>query len=290
MNCIELKNITKSFGTVTALDNINLKFEENKIYGLLGRNGAGKSTLLNIISNRIFANQGDVYINGISAVEDDTAQRNLYLMSEKTLYPEKMKIKDIFKWTKEFYPLFDMKYAENLAGQFDLNLNKSVRTLSTGYTSIFKVIIAMAVNTPFMLLDEPVLGLDANHRDLFYQLLIERYSKNPCTIVISTHLIEEVSNVIEQVIIIKKGSIIKNETRDELLEKGYTISGKASAVDSYIQNKNVIGVDSLGGLKTAYILRDQKELASPDQVLQIPEDLELSELDLQKLFIKLTNE
>lgn len=289
MSCIEIKNVTKNFGTTRALDNINLKFEENKIYGLLGRNGAGKSTLLNVITNRIFSNDGEVIVDGLLAKENDEAQKNIYLMSEKTLYPEKMKIKEIFKWTKEFYPLFDTEYAKNLADQFALNLNKTVRTLSTGYTSIFKVIIAMAVNTPYMLLDEPVLGLDANHRDLFYKLLIERYSKDPCTIVISTHLIEEVSNVVEQVVIIKEGKIIKNESRDDLLEKGYTISGKATDIDRYIQGKNVIGTDVLGGLKTAYIL-EKLERNIEKEYPVIPNGLEVSKLDLQKLFIKLTNE
>lgn len=287
MSCIEIKNITKNYKDTRALDNINLKFEENKIYGLLGRNGAGKSTLLNIIANRIFPSDGEVFIDGLVAKENDKAQNNIYLMSEKTLYPEKMKIRDIFKWTKEFYPLFDIEYATSLAGQFELNVNKAVRALSTGYTSIFKVIIAMSVNTPYMLLDEPVLGLDANHRDLFYKLLIERYSKNPCTIIISTHLIEEVSNVVEQVVIIKEGKIIKNESTEELLAKGYTVSGKTSAVDNYIQGKNVIGTDMLGGLKTAYILGKLDEAAADRN---LSNGLEFSKLDLQKLFIKLTNE
>lgn len=287
MSCIEIKNITKNYKDTRALDNINLKFEENKIYGLLGRNGAGKSTLLNIITNRIFPSEGEVFIDGMSAKENDNAQNKIYLMSEKNLYPDKMKIREIFQWTKEFYPLFDIKYAESLADQFELNVNKAVRALSTGYTSIFKVIIAMSVNTPYMLLDEPVLGLDANHRDMFYKLLIERYSKNPCTIIISTHLIEEVSNVVEQVVIIKEGKIIKNESTEELLSKGYTVSGKASVIDHYIQGKNVIGTDMLGGLKTAYIM-DKPDIAATDR--NISEGLEFTKLDLQKLFIKLTNE
>lgn len=288
MNCIEIKNITMNYGNTCALDSVSLKFEENKIYGLLGRNGAGKSTLMNVITNRIFANEGEILIDGILARENDRALKNIYLMSEKTLYPDKMKIREIFQWTKEFYPLFDIEYAKSLADQFGLKVNKTVKSLSTGYCSIFKVIIAMAVNTPYILLDEPVLGLDANHRDLFYQLLIEKYSKNPCTIVISTHLIEEVSNVVEQVVIIKEGKIIKNESRDDLLAKGYTISGKVSEVDHYIQGKNVIGTDSLGGLKTAYIL---EEIGDPSEFHRnLPDGLEISKLDLQKLFIKITNE
>lgn len=279
---IEIKNLTKQFGSNKALDNVNLTFEEHKIYGLLGRNGAGKSTLLNIISNRLFADTGSVFINGMPAQENDEAQKQIYLMSERDLYPMKMKIKDIFRWSKEFYPTFDMDFAMNLAEQFELNVKKEVRALSTGFGSIYKLIVALSVNTPYVFLDEPVLGLDANNRDLFYRVLIERYSAHPATYVLSTHLIEEISTIIEEIVIIKHGSIIRNESRDELLSKGYTVSGPAALVDQYCIGKNVIGMDTLGGLKSSYIM------GLPNRV-DLPNGLELGKLDLQKLFVKLTN-
>lgn len=282
MKGIDVKQVTKRFGDICALDQVSLCFEENKIYGLLGRNGAGKSTLLNAISNRIFPDQGEIYVNGLPAMENDQAQQQIYLMSEQTLYPEKMRLKEVFRWTKNFYPDFDLAYAESLAEQFQLDTKKRVNSLSTGYSSIFKIILALSVNTPYVLLDEPVLGLDANHRDLFYRILIEKYSSSPCTIVISTHLIEEVSGIIEDIVIIKQGKIICRESCESLLAKGYTVSGKASAIDAFIEGKKVIGIDSLGGLKTAYIM---EPLVSGD----IPAELEVTKLDLQKLFIQLTN-
>ncbi|MDF2567296.1 MAG: ABC-type multidrug transport system, ATPase component [Oscillospiraceae bacterium] len=282
MNKIEIKGISKQFGNVWALSDIDLNFEENKIYGLLGRNGAGKSTLLNIITNKIFASSGEVRVNGENAIENDHALKNVFLMSEKNYYPNNMKIREIFKWSKEFYPGFDMDYANNLAIKFGLNINKRVKELSTGYSSIFKIIIALSVPVQFILLDEPVLGLDANHRDLFYRLLIENYQQNPRTIVISTHLIEEVSNVIEDIIIIKDGKILKNESVEELLSKGYSVAGSAAAIDDFITGKNVISCDSFGGLKTACVL------GKIDKT-QIPQGIEVNKLDLQKLFIQLTN-
>lgn len=281
-NRIEIRNVSKNYGDVCALETINLTFKENKIYGLLGRNGAGKSTLLNIITNRIFPNSGEVLINNVPAAENDKALQKIYMMSEQTMYPDKMKVRDAIKWSRDFYPEFDMEYAKELADQFHLNTNKRIKGLSTGYNSIFKIIIALSVNTPFVLLDEPVLGLDANHRDLFYRILIEKYSKHPCTFIISTHLIEEVSNLIEDIIIIKDGGIITNESCEELLSKGYTISGNASLVDRYISDKEVIGTDILGGLKTAYILGKPNKATLPDT-------LELTKLNMQKLFIQLTN-
>lgn len=282
MNCIEVKDISKKFGNVEALSQLSLRFEENKIYGLLGRNGAGKSTLLNLISNRIFADSGEIFINNMPAAENARAQSLLYLMSEQTLFPEKMKIRDAFKWTQNFYPDFDLEYAENLADRFSLDTKKKIKTLSTGYTSIFKVITALSVGTPYVLLDEPVLGLDAGHRELFYKVLLETYGHRPCCMILSTHLIEEAAGVIEDIVIIKQGKIIENDSCESLLSKGYTVSGKSSTVDAFIEGKTVMGIDMLGGLKTAYIM------GSLDRN-EVPEELEVSRLDLQKLFVQLTN-
>lgn len=282
MTGIEVINISKRFKDTVALDHVNLFFEEEKIYGLLGRNGAGKSTLLNVISNRIFPDEGKVLLNGMPVRENDQALEQIYLMSEKTLYPESMKIKEIFKWSKEFYKNFDVEFAMNMAEQFKLDVKKKVKGLSTGYTSIFKNVIALSVNVPYVFLDEPVLGLDANHRELFYKILIEKYSENPFTAVISTHLIEEVSSVIEDIVIIKNGQVIRSETREDLLSRGYTVSGNGALVDTYLRGKEVIGSEALGGLKTAYVI------GRPDRA-NLPEGLEITGLDLQKLFIQLTN-
>lgn len=282
MSGIEVRNTSKNFGNVHALKAVSVHFEENKIYGLLGRNGAGKSTLLNVITGRIFADGGEVLVDGEAALENDRALGKIYMMSEKNYYPVGMKIRDVFKWTKEFYPDFDIAYANRLAERFELNTDKKVRTLSTGYSSIFKLITALSTNARYILLDEPVLGLDANHRDMFYRILIEKYSENPCTVIISTHLIEEAAGVIDHVVIIKDGEIIKDESRDDLMSKGYTATGAASVVDSFIADKNVLGTDSLGGLKTAYIsgMLDRSS---------VPSGIEISKMDLQRLFIQLTN-
>lgn len=282
---IEVKNVTKKFGETTAIDDISLCFEENKIYGLLGRNGAGKSTLLNIITNRIFQNSGEVIIDNMDNRNNDKALHNIYLMSEKNYYPGNMTIKDIFQWSQEFYNSFNMPYALKLSDEFGLNVKKKLKEISTGYSSIFKIIIALSLDVPFVFLDEPVLGLDANHRELFYKRLLENYIDHPRTFVISTHLIEEISTLIEDIIIIKEGKVIKNQSCEELLESGYTVSGLASCVDDFISDKNVIGTDILGGLKSAYVLGNRKDITDET----IAKDLEISKLDLQKLFIHLTN-
>lgn len=282
MNAIQINHVTKKFKDVTALNDVTLTFEYGKIYGLLGRNGAGKSTLLNVITNRLFPDSGDVIIDGISAKENDDAQHKIFLMSEVNLYPKNFKVKDVFYYTKQFYGSFDMEHAYKLCDIFALDPKKKIMKLSTGYTSIYKLITALCVDIPYVIFDEPVLGLDANHRDIFYKLLIEHYSETGHTYIISTHLIEEISGIIEDIVIIKDGNVIKAESCEHLLQNGYTISGKAALIDSYMIDKQVIGCDQLGGLKTAYILGAYEKN-------QLPDGLEISPMDLQKLFIQLTN-
>lgn len=278
---IEIKNVSKSFSKIQALKDVTLTFEDGMIYGLLGRNGAGKSTLLNIITNRIFASSGEVLIDGENAEDNDNAMSKVYIMSDAPLYPKDFKIKEIFKWTKEFYKDFDLELAEKYAKKLGLDTNKKIKSLSTGFASIYKLVIALSVNTPYLLLDEPVLGLDANNRELFYSLLIEKYAEEPFTIIISTHLIEEISSIIEHAIVIDNGEILIDKSRDELLSMGYAVSGKTDDVNAYIAGKEIIGEDNLGGLKTAYIF------GTPDS--NVPDSIEITKLDLQKLFVKLTN-
>ncbi|MBN2879620.1 MAG: ABC transporter ATP-binding protein [Clostridia bacterium] len=281
MSNINLVNINKNYRDVAALKNVNLTFERNKIYGLLGRNGAGKTTLLNILSNRIFPTSGQVVIDDKNINDIPKQISNIYLSGESNLLPESMKVKEIFKWTKEFIPSFDGELALRLAQAFELPIKKRVQSLSTGYLTILKDILALCANTEFVFFDEPVLGLDANHREMFYKFLLECYVNNDSTYVVSTHHIDEVANIIENIIIINEGSIIRDTTCESLLSEGYTISGKIEDVDKYIADKNVIGFDTLANTKSAYIL-------SAEKITELPESLQVSRINLQKLFIELT--
>jgi ABC-2 type transport system ATP-binding protein len=282
MSVIEVRNTTKKYGPTMALNNVSTTFEGGCIYGLLGRNGAGKTTLLNVITDKIFPTEGIVNIDGENVHENDTALSKVYCMTEKGLYPGSMTIQEILKWTAEFYPGTDMEYAYQLADKFSLSLKKKQKALSTGYMSIFKIIIALSCSAPILLLDEPVLGLDANFRDLFYKELIRNFSAKPRTIVLSTHLIEEAAEVIEKVVIISNGRIILQDDVQNVLTMGYTVTGPQRMVDEYTQGKNVLGVDMLGGMKSAYLL----DKLSPESV---PQGIEISRMRLQSLFIHLTN-
>lgn len=279
---IECKHITQTFGKLTALDDISVNFEKGKITGLLGRNGAGKSTLLNIISNRIIPTKGEVYIDLLPADENAKAQEKVFHMHSAQMYPESMRVKEAFYWTNEFYPNFDLEEAKRYANAFKLPLAQKIRKLSTGYQSIFMLVNVLASNAEYLLFDEPVLGLDVNNRDFFYRILLEKYAQNECGIIVSTHLIEEVEEILEDIVIIHEGKILKNESVENLLQSAYQISGPAALLDEFVKGKVVLHSHALGGLKTVVIKGSLHE--------NLPMGLEKNKVDLREIFIQLTGQ
>jgi ABC-2 type transport system ATP-binding protein len=280
---IEARELTKIYGETVALDNVSLTLDEAKIYGLLGRNGAGKTTLLNIMTGRTHPTRGSITIDGEPVWENDRVLGSVFYMTEQNLYPASRRVREVFKWTKEFYPAFDLAYAEELARRFELNTKKKSKELSTGYASIFKAILTLASGAKIMLFDEPVLGLDANHRELLYREILANYSESPKTMILSTHLIEEISDVLEEVIIIKKGQIILKQSVEDLLLSAHTVYGEASKVDQYIQGKSCVAAEGLQNFKSVILL------GAADRTLAKSLDLEIGKAELQKLFIGLTN-
>lgn len=284
MNIIKIKDITKIYGKKTkALDNVNLTIEPNKIHGLLGRNGAGKTTLLNIMTNKILPTNGDVTIGGETVIENDKVlSKILYIMVDST-FP--WKIHKVFRRMSEFYPEFDIEYANSLVEKFEINISKDSKGMSTGEASIFRAIVALASNAEILLLDEPVLGVDPNHREMLYKEIIKNYSEKPKTIIISTHLIKEVATVIEEVTIIKNGEIIRNQSVDTLLASAYAISGRAEDVDEYLTNRKYTSIEVIGESKTVIVLEDVKD---KDVKLASKLSIQIGDVELQKLCMSLT--
>lgn len=284
MKPIEIQQLKKQFGQQVVLDEINLTLKPETIYALLGRNGAGKSTLFNIIANRIPQTDGTVTIEGQPISNNDQVLNRLYLMSEVNLYPPRMRVDEVFKTTAALYQGFDVAFADRMVSEFGLNPKTRFNKLSTGYRSILKLIVALAVDVDYVFLDEPTLGLDANHRELFYSLLMETYAERPRTFVISTHLIEEIANLVEQVLVLQNGQLTVNDTAEHLSQLGLAVTGPVADVQAYTAGLNVIGHEALGKLRVDYIYGEL------DEQREIPDTVSISHLDLQKLFIYLTSQ
>lgn len=270
-------NLTRKFGDTTALNGVNLCLDEPKIYGLLGRNGAGKTTLLRLITNYIQPTEGSITLDEQNVWENEKTQRQIFLVTETSYFAE-MNANNLIQLMSEIYPSFDKQQCMDYAKRFELDLNKKYTALSTGYKSVLRAVLSLSVHTPFLFLDEPTLGMDAFHRELFYKLLIESYSESPSCILLSTHLISEVEGLLENVIILDHGKVLIDESSEQLLAQGYCVSGRISDVDDYCSGKNVIGSSVVGGLKTTAVLGERE---------QVPDTLEITGLSLQQLFVQL---
>ncbi|MEG0254997.1 ABC transporter ATP-binding protein [Vagococcus sp.] len=277
---LKVKNVSKKYKDKMALSDVTINFKEQTIYGLLGRNGAGKSTLLNIVNNRSFPSTGEVLLDDESVIDNETLLNQIYLMSEDNLFPSTMKVKEIFKISEEFYGSFDWPFANELADSFDLNQKATFKKLSTGYRSIAKLITALCVPCRYVFLDEPVLGLDAGHRQLFYEALIETFEKNPRTFIISTHLIEEITNLLESVVVLEKGKVTVQEDVETILQQNHTLSGPRNLVMELTKNMTVIGKEEIGEFINVYVTGDFPE--------NLPQDVTVSSLSLQNYFVQLT--
>lgn len=284
---LELKNISKSYENTLVLDNINLKLEANKIYGLLGRNGIGKTTLLNIISNQIRSSSGYVSLNGENLFENPHAMDNVAIMKESGFGIDDIKTKKIFKSAKILYKNWDEGYKDFLIKEFSLNTKKNYSKLSRGNKTIVGLVIALASRAPLTLFDEPSLGLDAGHRYRFYELLLKDMENYPRTVIISTHLIDEVTNLFEEVIILKdSGHYIKEEVTD-LLEKAYFLTGRFEKMEAVIRDKSVIDKKEFG---TNTIIAIFDNLSGEEKKELRENGVDISPIPLQKLFVLLTEE
>ena len=175
---LEFKHVTKNFGNLKAIDDINLVLEDKKIYGLLGRNGAGKTTLMRCLAGWYTLDEGEILLDGKKIYGDDQQLSRIFFMSEANTWPKDMNFIETAQACKEFYGNdFVKEVALSYAEKFNLNTKKKLSKLSTGYISIFKICLTLAMDTDIVIYDEPVLGLDANHRQLFYSLLVESYTR-----------------------------------------------------------------------------------------------------------------
>ena len=273
---IELKRVTKQYGQATVLKKITLSIDEPGIYCLLGRNGAGKTTLLKSIAGYQNVSSGTIQVDGktITTSTLDTGVSYIENFAKHFNLP----VQKLLRIASEVNPNYDYDFALEMMERFELEGKKKFRHLSLGMKTMVSTIICLASNKEVILLDEPVLGFDAIMRVEFYDMLAESFQKHPRTIIVSTHIIEEIAKTIQKLIIIDKGSIRFFDTLQSIQTNAFCISGLQKDVEAATQNRNVIGQDIVGGLATSYIFDNP-----PAQT----DSLEIHPLSLQDFFIQM---
>lgn len=279
---IELVDVSKTYNNSKGISKIDLQFEPGKIYALIGRNGSGKSTIMNLIANRIFKDSGEVKINDNELNSNTNISKDIYLLSESNYYNKNIEVLEHYKYIETVNSQFDYDEAIKLSIEFGLDVNARLRGLSKGFLVIFNICVALSMDVDYLLLDEPVDGLDASHRKLFYKKLLEYYQQRSNTIVISSHIIDELTNLIEKVCVIENGQIIMESEVSDLLSSAYLVSGKHDLVKEYLKNTNPVLIERGEYNTKAYVLHFNEK--------SNVEGVKISKLSLQDLSVVLTNE
>ncbi|MCS3494195.1 ABC-2 type transport system ATP-binding protein [Arthrobacter sp. JUb119] len=280
---IATRELSKTYKDVRALDNVSLELEHDRIYGLLGRNGAGKTTLMSILTGQNYADQGTAEIFGHAPFEHDPTLSRICFIRESQKYPDDFKVHQAFKSAALFFENWDEELAQDLVEAFALPTRRRIKKLSRGQLSAVGVIIGMASRADITFFDEPYLGLDAVARQIFYDRLVEDFAEYPRTIVLSSHLIDEVANLLEHVIVIDKGRIVIDSDAEELRGTAVTVTGEDAKVQEFIGSAQIIHRDALGALASVTI---KAKLDSEQREQAKLMGLDLSPVSLQQLVVR----
>src|SRR5579863_7942442 len=215
MSVIEAHGLRKAFGTTVALDSIDLRVEEGRILGLIGPNGAGKSTALNAILG-LTPYQGELRVLGRDPWnERDQLMRDVCFIADVAVLPRWMQVSQALDYVAGVHPRFDRAKAESFLAKTDIKHNSKIRELSKGMVTQLHLALVMAIDARLLVLDEPTIGLDILYRKQFYDSLLNDYFDRTRTILLTTHQVEDVQNVITDLMFINHGRIVLSCSMEE---------------------------------------------------------------------------
>ncbi len=215
-NLISIRELQKSYGKNMIFDDFDMTIEPGKIIGLLGPNGSGKTTLIKILAGLLTYSKGEIEIDG-NKIGSKTKDIVAYL-PDRIYFNDNQKVGEIIKVFKTFYRDFDVARAEEMLKSLSIDSNMQIKKMSKGTKEKVQLIMVMSRRAKLYLLDEPIAGVDPAAREYIIRTIISNYEKD-ASILISTHLIQDVENILDDVILLKDGKIILHEPADKLREE-----------------------------------------------------------------------
>jgi ABC-2 type transport system ATP-binding protein len=215
MACIEARGLRKVFGTTVAVDGVDLRVEEGRILGLIGPNGAGKTTALNAILG-LTQYQGELKVLGRNPwTERDQLMCDVSFVADVAVLPRWIRVSQVLDYVAGVHPRFDRAKAEGFLAKTTIKRTSKVRELSKGMVAQLHLAIVMAIDARLLVLDEPTLGLDILYRKQFYDSLLNDYFDKTRTILVTTHQVEEIQDVLTDVMFIDRGRIVLSCSMEE---------------------------------------------------------------------------
>ncbi|MBO7682441.1 MAG: ABC transporter ATP-binding protein [Clostridia bacterium] len=217
---LECRQLVKKYGSVQALNGIDLALPEGKIIGLLGPNGSGKTTLIKLAAGLLQPTSGEILIAGMKPGVE--SKRLVAYLPERNYLEDRMTVEQMLKFMKDFYDDFNMDKAHEMLGHLDIDAKMKFKELSKGNREKVQLILVMSRDAKLYLLDEPIGGVDPASRDYILDTIIKNYNKD-ATVILSTHLIADIEPVLDEFVFIRKGDMIQHDTVASVLEKGETV-------------------------------------------------------------------
>ncbi len=277
-NYISAKNLSKSFGKFDALRGVDISIKKGQIVGLIGSNGAGKTTLINAILG-LSSYEGELDVLGLDPQSQrDQLMKEVCFISDVATLPSWIKVNEAVQYVEGVHPNFNRSRAISFLNQTSIPMDKKVGKLSKGMVVQLHLALIMAIDAKILVLDEPTLGLDILYRKKFYDQLLEDYFDEERTIVITTHQVDEVENILTDVIFIRDGEIMYDASMEETLATWKTLEPNPDRIDEARALGPYREISSLG--RTSFIFK-----GSDKATLQ--EFGEVRRLSLSDLFVTL---
>jgi ABC-2 type transport system ATP-binding protein len=246
MNVVDCSGLTKTFGRTTAISNMSFTLAPNKITGLIGRNGAGKTTLLKLIAGYLLPSAGSIQVFSENPFNNIKVSANMIFVDENMVLPASMNLGEILASAGSFYANWDHKLAVGLCTYFNLHLGQYHSKLSKGMRSAFNAILGLAARCPLTIFDEPTTGMDAAVRKDFYRALLKDFMQYPRTVILSSHLLNEIDDILDDILLIKDGEKCLHLPIHELKEYAVGLQGKEETIAKMAEKAEVLYRKKLG--------------------------------------------
>ncbi|KHL11263.1 ABC-2 type transport system ATP-binding protein [Mumia flava] len=280
-------DVRVTFGRTDALDGASFTLPSGTITGMLGRNGAGKSTALALLAAFRRPDAGTVLVQGHDPFENAAVTAGVQLVRESGDVLGDSPVKETLGYYSDARPDWDGETARRLLDLFEVPLDRSPDSLSRGKRSALGCVLGIAARAPLTIFDESYLGMDAPSRYAFYDALLDDYTAHPRTIVVSSHLIDEVERLFENVVVLHRGAVLTQTDADDLRARAVSLTGPASAVRPLTDGHAVLAQRSLG-TTTQVTLNGPFDPDLPRKAAQA--GVEVGRVSLQDIFVHLTQE
>ncbi|MBK3495924.1 ABC transporter ATP-binding protein [Viridibacillus sp. YIM B01967] len=268
MTVIQCENLEKKFRKKKALQNITFQIEGEKITGLIGRNGTGKTTLLRILAGMTKQTSGTVTILDKTPFNNLFVSANSILINDQMQFPGSFKLQDILNFAPDFYEKWDAELATRLLQYFRLSPQSYHSDLSKGMKNTFNFIFGLATRCTVTMFDEPINGMDEAVRKDVYRALLKDYLAYPRTIIISSHFLDEMEHLLEDILLLDEGKVALHKSLDELREHAIGLQGPADVVKKWATGFEILHEKQLAGNQLYTVLKAQDCTFNEKQLLQ----------------------